>query len=81
MDGRRTLLVLAAAAGLVVAPAATASAAPPVTGGCHAFGAHVAGLATSLGPVFGATASGVASSGPQAFPTNVEDPEQAFCCG
>ena len=50
--------------------------------GCAAFGANVAGLATDLGPVFGETASGVASSAPQAFPTLVVRPEQErFCAG
>ncbi len=50
------------------------------TPGCRAFGTNVASLATNLGPAFGATASGVASSGPQAFPTLVVHPEQVKFC-
>jgi len=49
-------------------------------GSCAAFGANVASLATTLGPIFGSTASVVASSTPGAFPTLVVAPEQeAFC--
>jgi hypothetical protein len=59
-------------------PAAVAQA--PAHGGCAAFGANVANLATTLGPVFGATASSVASSAPGAFPTVVVVPEQARLC-
>ncbi|RFU21166.1 hypothetical protein [Geodermatophilus marinus] len=82
MDRRRALVVLLAATGLVLAPAATASAAPapPPPGGCQAFGAHVASLATSLGGDFGATASSAATSGPLAFPTIVVGPEQEEFC-
>ena len=76
----RVLVVLGSAGLLAVAPMATASAAP-TSGGCRAFGQNVAGLATTLGPAFGATASGVASSGPRAFPTFVVFPEQKGLCG
>jgi hypothetical protein len=63
---------------LCFAAAPSASAEPH--GSCAAFGANVAGLARSLGPEFGATASGVASSAPRAFPTLVVHPEQASLC-
>ena len=56
------------------------SSAAPTQGGCKAFGQNVAGLATALGPVFGATASTVATSGPGAFPRLVVHPEQAALC-
>lgn len=49
-------------------------------GGCAAFGANVASLATGLGPLFGAAASGVATSTPTAFPTMVVHPEQDRLC-
>jgi hypothetical protein len=69
-----------AALGTVMLTAPVASAQAPKHGSCAAFGANVAGLATTLGPLFGATASGVASSAPAAFPTLVVAPEQtAFC--
>jgi hypothetical protein len=76
MRTTRVMTTVAATAVLVLAPAGAASA----QGGCQAFGGNVAGLATLLGPVFGATASGVASSGPQAFPTLVVHPEQEALC-
>jgi hypothetical protein len=65
-------------AALAVTPAAHAAA--PTDGGCAAFGANVSGLATTLGPVFGATASGVASSAPGAFPDRVVHTEQDTLC-
>ena len=68
------------AIGAVVLASSTASAQAAEHGSCAAFGGNVAGLATSLGPVFGGTASGVASSGPAAFPTLVVAPEQANFC-
>ena len=67
---------------LALTAASSASADPPTPGGCQAFGQNVAGLATTLGATFGATASGVASSGPAVFPNAVVHPEQAaFCSG
>lgn len=77
---RRIATVLAAllVALVVVLPANAAEASP---GGCKAFGQNVAGLATGLGAEFGATASFVASSEPQAFPNLVVKPEQAQLCG
>ena len=78
----RLTRMVAAGIGIVTAVvlAPPAEAAAPAGGGCAAFGANVADLATTLGPVFGATASGVATSGPAAFPTNVVGPEQAALC-
>lgn len=77
--GRRGVVVLAAT-GLALVPATGASA-DGLPGGCRAFGQQdVAALATGLGPVFGATASGVASSAPGAFPALVVGPEQARFC-
>jgi hypothetical protein len=71
-------LALAVATLGITTPVAAAQA--PEHGSCAAFGANVAGLATALGPIFGSTASGVASSAPGAFPTLVVGPEQeAFC--
>ena len=62
----RTLSIsLALGALALTSPAADAQA--PEHGSCAAFGGNVAGLATSLGPIFGATASGVATSGPAAM--------------
>jgi hypothetical protein len=66
-------------AALAVTPAAHAAARSD--GGCAAFGANVSGLATTLGPVFGATASGVAASAPGAFPDLVVHAEQDALCG
>ena len=74
-----TSTILAVGAVVLTSPAAAAQA--PAHGSCAAFGGNVASLATTLGPVFGATASGVASSGPAAFPTLVVRPEQAALCG
>jgi len=48
--------------------------------GCAVFGARVAGLAMALGSDFGATASGVATSEPAAFPNIVVHPEQELYC-
>ena len=75
----KTIAVTLAAVTLgVTTPVAAGQA--PEHGSCAAFGANVAGLATALGPIFAATASGVASSAPRAFPTLVVAPEQeAFC--
>ena len=72
-----TILAVGAVA-LLTSPVAVAQV--PEHGSCAAFGSNVAGLATTLGPLFGATASGVASSGPAAFPTRVVAPEQAAFC-
>ena len=79
MRSRHAVVSLGAALALVLLPAATASAVPG-TGGCEAFGRNVANLATTLGPVFGATASSVAKSAPQAFPELVVRPEQETLC-
>jgi hypothetical protein len=68
------------AVGAVALTSPVAAAQAPHHSSCAAFGSNVAGLATTLGPVFGATASGVASSGPAAFPTLVVAPEQAALC-
>jgi hypothetical protein len=77
---RKRLVTAGAVLAMVAwAPAGVASAAPD-TSGCQAFGAFVASLATTLGPVFGETASSVATSAPQAFPTEVVRPEQAAFC-
>jgi hypothetical protein len=78
MRTRTISTILAVGAVLFTSPVAAAQA--PAHGSCSAFGGNVAGLATTLGPVFGATASGVASSGPAAFPTFVVVPEQAALC-
>jgi hypothetical protein len=76
---RRTLISLAAGV-LCLASAPASSAQPAQHGSCAAFGANVSGLARTLGADFGATASGVATSAPRAFPTVVVHPEQnAFC--
>ena len=78
---RTTLLTIATAAAALAFGAAEASGQPePGHASCAEFGANVASLATSLGPVFGATASTVASSGPQVFPTVIVGPEQAALC-
>ena len=70
--------ILAVGAVALTSPVAAAQA--PDHGSCAAFGGNVAGLASTLGPLFGATASGVASSAPAAFPTLVVAPEQANFC-
>ena len=78
---RRLLITCVGCTAAVVLSAPAAHADPPAGhGSCAAFGANVATLATTLGPVFGATASGVASSAPGAFPTFVVHPEQAGLC-
>lgn len=77
---RRGAIIAAAGMLTTLIAAAPASAEPPTPGGCAAFGENVAMLATTLGPAFGATASGVASSGKQAFPTFVVHPEQERFC-
>lgn len=76
---RRTTAALTLAfAALAMAGPAHAEA--PSPGGCQGFGQNVATLGKTLGPVFGGTASGVAKSGPGAFPKNVVKSEQeAFC--
>lgn len=71
--GVMLVLVLALAT-----PAGATEPRPP--GGCAAFGANVATLATTLGADFGAAASLVATTAPQAFPTTVVFPEQAQLC-
>lgn len=77
---RRTAAAVLTLALAGVALAGPAHAAPPTPGGCQAFGRNVASLAKNLGPAFGATASGVAKSGPGAFPKNVVKPEQEALC-
>jgi hypothetical protein len=64
------LLTVSAIAAAILMFAGPASA----QGGCKDFGRNIAGLATTLGPVFGQTASGTA-------PLNdtVEDEQRAFC--
>ena len=75
----RTISTILAVGAVVLTPPVAAAQAPE-HGSCAPFGGNVAGLATTLGPLFGATASGVASSGPAAFPTFVVAPEQAAFC-
>lgn len=78
----RTAILTIAGVGAALGLSAPAPAQEPGPGhtSCAEFGGNVAFLATSLGPVFGATASGVASSAPGAFPTLVVGPEQARLC-
>ena len=78
MRTRTISTILAVGAVPLTSPVAAAQA--PEHGSWAAFGSNVAGLATTLGPLFGATASGVASSGPAAFPTLVVAAEQAALC-
>lgn len=78
---QRTLMATGAVLAMVLAGPAGAVSAGPSSGGCKAFGANVATLATTFGPLFGATASSVASSAPQALPTLVVHQEQATFCG
>src|SRR4051794_18594151 len=76
MRRRAAATIGAAAVGSAFsAPSATADT-PGLSGGSRAFGTNVAVLATTPGPVFGATASGVASSAPRAFPAVVVGREQ-----
>jgi hypothetical protein len=77
---RGALVTAGAAVFLVLLPAATAAAAPTPRG-CQEFGLNVSGLATTLGADFGATASGVATLFPGAFPVLVVHPEQTALCG
>jgi len=78
---RRLLVTCSGCAAALALSAPAAYADPPAPhGSCAAFGANVATLATTLGSVFGATASGVASSAPGAFPAFVVHPEQAALC-
>ena len=74
------VLVVAGTAGLLALAPGVASAAPPTPGGCQAFGQNVSDLARSPLVDFGATASGVASLRPRAFPDLVVHPEQAALC-
>lgn len=74
-----TAALLAAMAGASMS-IATPAQAQGLPGGCAAFGQNVATLGTMLGPEFGATASGVATLGPRAFPTLVVGPEQGSLC-
>ena len=78
----RTAILSIAAAGAALGLGAAGASAQPAPGhtSCADFGANVAFLATWLGPVFGETASMVASSGPQAFPAVVVGPEQTALC-
>ena len=66
---RKTVFTRATFGLLTTITAFPASADPPARGGCQAFGGNVATLGQKLGSAFGATASGVATSGPQTFPT------------
>ena len=78
---RRLLITCVGCTAALVLSTPAANAAPtPGHGSCAAFGANVSTLATTLGPVFGATASGVASSAPAAFPGVVVHPEQGAWC-
>jgi hypothetical protein len=76
---RKSMVAAAAVLGLLVAMLSGPIPAS-ARGGCRAFGQNVAGLAQLLGPDFGATASGVASSDPGAFPELVVHPEQQQLC-
>ncbi|GGI03303.1 hypothetical protein [Egicoccus halophilus] len=79
----RRRAVIALTAGVLALIPMAAHAAPPAHApgpGCAAFGGNVAGLATQLGAVFGQTASGVATSGPGAFPGLVVGPEMDALC-
>jgi hypothetical protein len=78
----RTAILTIAGVGAALGLGAAGASAQPGPGhtSCAEFGGNVAFLATSLGPVFGATASSVASSGPRAFPTLVVGPEQTALC-
>ena len=76
---RKTVFTAVAVGMLTAGLAAPASAKPPTEGGCQEFGANVAFLGQTLRAQFGVTASGVATSGPRAFPTFVVFPEQAAC--
>lgn len=78
---RKTTLTISTVAAALALGAAETSAQPgPGHTSCADFGANVAFLATSLGRVFGETASTVAASGPRAFPTLVVGPEQSALC-
>jgi hypothetical protein len=77
---RKTVFTLAVAGSMLTLLALPASAEPRTQGGCQAFGRQVALLGQTLDREFGATASGVARSGPQALPTVVVFPEQAALC-
>jgi hypothetical protein len=67
-------LILLLAVGAIFAAMLMFAGPASAQGGCKAFGQNIAGLATTLGPVFGQTASGTA-------PLNdtVEQEQQAFC--
>lgn len=82
MTMRRTIAITALTLAAAALGAAPASADPPAGphGSCAGFGANVSTLARTLGGDFGAIASGVASSGPGAFPRFVVHPEQATHC-
>jgi hypothetical protein len=78
---RPRLAATAIVAGIALAlPASTLAQPVPDHASCAAFGANVATLAQTLGPVFGATASNVATSGPAAFPALIVHPEQTALC-
>jgi hypothetical protein len=69
---RRIVLLLAVSA--IVAAMLVFTGPASAQGGCKAFGHNISGLATTLGPVFGQTASGSA-------PLNdtVEEEQQTLC--
>lgn len=76
-------LPTAAAAVILLLSTFAASPAPaeaPTGGGCQDFGNFVAFLGTELGSEFGATASGVATTGSAVFPNAVVFPEQQQFC-
>jgi len=78
---RTAILTIAGVGAALGLGAAQAWAQPgPGHASCAEFGGNVAFLATSLGSVFGETASSVAASSPRAFPTVVVGPEQAALC-
>ena len=77
---RRTVAVAVVFLGTLAVSAPAHAVGEGQTPGCSAFGANVADLATTLGPLFGRTASGVASSAPQAFSTSVVHAEQDELC-
>lgn len=75
---RRALLAATASLTLLIVMASSPATASGR--GCRAFGQNVASLAQSLGPQFGANASGAATSGPGAFVDLVVRPEQERLC-
>ena len=70
----KRIIVLLTVSAIVAAMLMSAGPASAQGEGCKAFGQNIAGLATTLGPVFGQTASGSA-------PLNdtVEEEQQTIC--